>query len=152
MAFCPSCGTQVGDGVSFCPSCGKPMGAAPATGTAAAPAPAPAAPTTASSGMSENLVGLLSYLFVTAIIFLLIEPYNRNKFIRFHCWQAIALGIVSIVGHIILMLIPVIGWIIAPFFSLAILIVAIIAAVKAYQNQMWKLPMIGDFAEKQANS
>lgn len=152
MAFCPSCGTQVGDGVSFCPSCGKPIGAAPATGTAAAPAPAQAPPAATSSGMSDNIAGLLAYFFVTAIIFLLIEPYSRNKFIRFHSWQAIALGLVSIVGHVILTLIPVIGWIIVPFFSLAILIVAIIAAVKAYQNQMWKLPIIGDFAEKQANS
>jgi uncharacterized membrane protein len=91
-------------------------------------------------------------LFITAIIFLVIEPFNKKKFVRFHSWQAIGLGLVSIVGHSVLMLIPVIGWIIAPFFSLAIFIVAIIAAVKAYQNQMWKLPMLGDFAEKQANS
>jgi uncharacterized membrane protein len=151
MAFCPSCGTQVGDGVAFCPSCGKPLGAAPATATAAAPAPAPVAPA-ASTGMSENVAGLLAYIVVVGIIFLLIEPYSRNRFIRFHCWQSIGLGVVWVAGHIILGLIPVIGWIISPFFFLAMLIVAIIAAVKAYQNQMWKLPIIGDFAEKQANS
>ena len=102
--------------------------------------------------MTDNVAGLLAYLFITAIIFLLIEPYNRNRFVKFHSWQAIALGVVSIVGHIVLWMIPVVGWIIAPFFGLAIFIIAIIAAVKAYQNQMWKLPVIGDFAEKQANS
>ncbi len=152
MAFCPGCGTQVADGTTFCPSCGKPISAAAATGTAAAPAPAQAAPVASSGGMTDNVAGLLAYLFITAIIFLLIEPYNKNKFVRFHSWQSIALGGVSIVGHIVLMFIPVVGWIIAPFFGLAILIVAIIAAVKAYQNQMWKLPVLGDFAEKQANS
>jgi uncharacterized membrane protein len=151
MAFCPSCGTQVGDGVSFCPSCGKPVGATPAMATAAAPAPAQAT-TAGVSGLSDNVAALLAYILVVGIIFLLIEPYNRNRFVRFHCWQSISLGVVWIIGHIILGVIPVIGWMISPFFFLAMLIVAIVAAVKAYQNQMWKLPIIGDFAEKQANS
>lgn len=150
MAFCPGCGTQVADGTAFCPSCGKSVAAG--TGAAAAAAPAPAAPVASTGGLSDNVAGLLAYLFITAIIFLLVEPYNKNRFVKFHSWQAIGLGLVSIVGHTILFMIPVVGWIIAPFFGLAIFIVAIIAAIKAYQNQMWKLPVIGNFAEKQANS
>ena len=77
MAFCSECGTQVADGVQFCTSCGKPMGA-----RAAAAAPASAA---AAGGLADNVAGLLAYLtIIPAIIFLVIEPFNKNRFVRFH--------------------------------------------------------------------
>lgn len=120
--------------------------AAPGAGGSGGGGAAPA------GGMADNVAGLLAYLFITGIIFLLIEPYNKNKFIRFHSFQAVFLGVFSIAGHIVLSIIPVIGWILLPFFSLGIFIVAVIAAVKAYGNNKWKLPVIGDLAEKQADA
>ncbi len=136
--FCASCGAQMPDTATACPACGKSTTA----GGGAAPA--------AQSGLQNNLAAALSYLFITAIIFLLIEPYNRDKFVRFHSFQSIFLGVASIAGHIVLTMIPILGWIILPFFSLAIFILAVIAAVKAYQQQEWKIPVIGEFAAKQA--
>ena len=56
-----------------------------------------------------------------------------------------------IVGHTVLTFIPVLGWIILPFFSLAIFVIAVIAAIKAFQNQKWQIPVIGPLAETQAN-
>lgn len=149
MAFCSNCGAEVAQGSAFCAKCGKPSGAAGATGAAAAAAPAPA--TTQSSGLNDNVAGLLAYLFIPAIVFLCIEPYNKNKTIRFHSFQGLGLGLVSIVGHIILSLIPFIGWVIIPFFSLAILVVAIIAAIKAFQGGRFNIPIIAGQAEKMAN-
>jgi|SRR5438045_9583381 len=93
--------------------------------------------------------GALAYLWITAIIFLLVEPYNRDKFVRFHSFQALFLGLASIAGHIVLSVIPIIGWTLMPLWSLLVLVVALIAAVKAYQNQTWSIPVIGPFAEKQ---
>ena len=55
----------------------------------------------------------------------------------------------SIAGHIVLGIIPFIVWVILPFFSLAIFVIAVICAVKAYGNQEFKLPVIGDLAAKQ---
>ncbi len=108
------------------------------------------APATQSGGLQSNLAAALSYLWITAIIFLLLEPYNRDKFVRFHAFQALFLGIFSIVGHIALGMIPVIGWfVLGPLFSLLIFVAAIICAVKAYGNQEFKLPVIGDIASKQ---
>jgi len=95
------------------------------------------------------LAGALAYLWITAIIFLLVEPYNRDKFVRFHSFQALFLGLASIAGHIVLSVIPIIGWTLMPLWSLLVLVVALIAAVKAYQNQTWSIPVIGPFAEKQ---
>ncbi|MGH9532411.1 MAG: DUF4870 domain-containing protein [Terriglobales bacterium] len=139
--FCASCGAQMADNAAACPACGK---AAAAGGGGAAPA--------ASGGLTDNVAGALCYIAIIAIIFLLIEPYNRNKYVRFHAFQAIFLAIAGFVGSFVLGFIPILGWILLPFWSLGILIVAIVSAVKAYGNQKWKLPMIGDMAEKQANA
>ena len=95
---------------------------------------------------------LLAYFFIPAIIFLLVEPFNKNKFVRFHAFQGLFLGLVSIVGHTVLAFIPVLGWFILPFFSLAIFIVAVVGAVKAFQNQKWMIPVIGEMAQKQADA
>lgn len=104
-----------------------------------------------SSGMEENVAGLLCYLagFITGIIFLFIE--KENQFIRFHAMQSIALSVVMIVISIVLSFIPVIGWIVALFLPLAYLVLWIFMMWKAYQGEMYKLPVLGDFSEKQIN-
>lgn len=102
-----------------------------------------------SSGLQNNLAAALAYLWITAIIFLLLEPYNRDKFVRFHSFQALFLGLVSIGAQIVLGLIPFVGWTLMPLVQLAIVVLAIIAAVKAYQNEKWSIPIIGPLAEKQ---
>ncbi len=140
--FCASCGAQMADTATTCPACGKGAGQSAGGGAAAAPAQQ-------AGGLQNNLAGALAYLWIVAIIFLLIEPYNRNKFVRFHSFQALFLGLVSIAGHIVLGIIPFVGWVILPFFSLAIFVVAVICAVKAYGNQEFKLPVLGELAAKQ---
>jgi uncharacterized membrane protein len=143
MAFCSGCGAQMADGATICAACGK--GQSVGGGAAAAPA------ASQSGGLADNIAGLLAYLFIPAIIFLVMEPYNKNKFIRFHAFQGLFLGLTSIAGHIVLGIIPVVGWFLLPFFSLAIFIIAVIGAVKAYGNQKWMIPVIGPMAETQAN-
>jgi len=163
MAFCSACGTQMADNAAFCPKCGKAAAQASAQGTSSAPPPAPpaAAPPTP---MAENVAGMLAYFtIIPAIIFLLIEPYNRNRFIRFHSLQclftAVALVVVNIVLAIvssILHFIPVIGWIFTailwPLYGLAILALWLLLVIKAYQHEMFKLPFVGDLAQKQAGA
>ena len=114
--------------------------------------------------MAENVAGMLAYFtIIPAIIFLLIEPYNRNRFVRFHSFQclftAVALIVVDIALAIvssILHLIPFLGWIVAailwPLYGLATLALWLLLVIKAYQHEMFKLPFVGDLAEKQAGS
>ena len=85
----------------------------------------------------------------------MIEPYNRNRFVRFHAWQCIffnvALCIVSI-GLRIVAHMPFLGFLtifIWPILWLASFIVWIILVIKANQGQMYKLPVIGDLAQQQ---
>lgn len=106
---------------------------------------------------------LAYFTIIPAIIFLLIEPYNRNRFVRFHCFQCIFTAIAVIIVDVVLMifssilhLLPVIGWMITavmwPLYSLAILGLWLLLVIKAYQHVMFKLPIIGDMAEKQAGA
>lgn len=168
MAFCPNCGANV-EG-RFCAKCGTP--AAPAGAPEAAPNPAGAsyagagaAPAAnyaqpAAAGMTDNVAGALCYVLglITGIVFLVLAPYNQNKFVRFHAFQAIFFHVafigIWIVEAIISMMLP---WSLSVVMSLIGLVVWLggIAVwvwliVKAYQGEKFKLPVIGDLAEKQA--
>ena len=154
MPFCPTCGTQIEAGAA-CPKC-APAGAQPA---AAAPVSSAPSPGPATSGLTDNVAGMLAYVtIIPSIVFLVMEPYNKNRFIRFHSFQNIFFCIAWIVLWIALGIIgqiPVLGWatfLIWPLIGLGGLIVWIILLMKAYQGQMFKLPVIGDMAEKQANA
>jgi uncharacterized membrane protein len=102
---------------------------------------------------------MLAYVtIIPAIIFLVIEPYNRNRFIRFHSFQCIFFWVALVVIHIGLSVIGVVPFLIFltlplhALVSLAALVLWVILLIKANQGQMYKLPFIGDLAEKQANA
>ena len=101
-----------------------------------------------STGMEQNLAGLLCYVlgWVTGIIFLLLEKDNR--FIRFHAIQSIVVFGAFTVVEIILSFIPVVGWILSSLLGLLAFILWIVLMVQAYGGKMYKLPIAGDIAER----
>lgn len=101
-----------------------------------------------STGMEPNVAGLLCYVlgWITGLIFYLVE--KDNKFVRFHAMQSIVVFGALTVVSIILSVIPLIGWIISWLLWILALVLWIVLMVKAYQNQWYKLPIAGDFAEK----
>lgn len=110
-------------------------------------------PQPAQSGLSDNAAGALAYVtIIPAIIFLVVEPYNKNSFIRFHAWQCIFLSIAAFAIQMVLTVIPVIGWIILPFVALAILVLWIIVLLKALKGERYQLPIIGKYAAQQAGA
>lgn len=147
MAFCNMCGAQIADGTTTCPVCAGRVATVPATTTAAA------------AGMTDNVAGMLAYItIIPAIIFLVMEPYSKNRFVRFHAWQCLFFAGALLVLHIglsILTVVPFMALITLPLHLLVSLggfIFWIIVLIKANQGQMYKLPVIGDLAEKQANA
>ncbi|HUV56910.1 MAG TPA: DUF4870 domain-containing protein [Dehalococcoidales bacterium] len=101
-----------------------------------------------STGLEENVAGLLCYVlgWISGIIFILLE--KENKFVRFHAVQSIyVFGALTIVS-IILGWIPIIGAIIGWIISITGFILWIVLMVKAYQGTMYKLPWFGNLAEK----
>jgi len=144
--FCVSCGSQISDESNVCGKCGQPAYQAAGGGTVAAPS-------AGTAGLTDNIAGMLAYVtIIPAIVFLLLEPYNRNRFIRFHSFQCIFLCVVLVVIHVVLLAVPIIGWAISIFVNLGALVLWIVLLLKAYQGQKFKLPVIGDLAEKQANT
>ncbi|MDD2573982.1 MAG: DUF4870 domain-containing protein [Bacillota bacterium] len=108
--------------------------------------------TKSSTGMNENLAALLSYVlgFITGIIFLVIE--KESRFVKFHAMQSILVSVALMVISFVLGLIPIIGWIAAILLGPISLVLWIILMVKAYKHVWFKLPVVGDMAEKQADS
>ena len=114
--------------------------------------------------LPENIAAALAYLtFIPAIVFLTVEPYKKNRFVRFHSvqcllfWAAGVLVALALkVAGLLLFIIPVVG----PLFVVLVLVVAGLAAVvvwlvlvvKALQGEMFKLPVLGDHAEQQADA
>lgn len=106
--------------------------------------------TNTSTGLRENVAGLLCYVlgWISGIIFLILEP--ENKTIKFHAFQSI---LVFAALHVVIMIfawIPIIGWIIASILGLVAFIAWIGLMLMAYQEQKYKVPIAGDYAEKWA--
>jgi uncharacterized membrane protein len=113
---------------------------------------------TPQTGLSDNAASGLAYVTVIpAIIFLVVPPYNQKPVVRFHSWQSIFLCIAWIVIDVGLHFvgrIPVIGWLVfflSPLVGLAFFILWLIVMIKAFNGQLFKIPVVGDFAQKQAN-
>lgn len=105
---------------------------------------------TKTTTQNQNLMAALSYFlgFITGIIFLLLE--KKNKFVRFHAMQStIVFGGLFVLG-IVLGYIPLLGWLVGLFIPIVSFIVWIVLMIKAFQGERYKLPYIGDLAEKQS--
>jgi uncharacterized membrane protein len=147
MPHCTKCGTTVADNVAFCPNCGAPQAIAGSGSPVAAPAGS------GTSGMSENVAGLLCYAlgWVTGLIFYFID---KRPFVRFHAAQSmvvfggltiirIGLGMLFIAGggfHMgfgLLWLISVLGF-----------VLWILLMIKAYQGEKFRVPVAADLADQ----
>jgi len=156
--FCSKCGTENPEGAKFCSKCGAGLGVA-ATPTEGAAKPE----AESSTGLSANVAGLLCYVggvippvslgWISGLVFLVLE--KKSIFVKFHAWQAIiTFGILGVLNLIFfpLRFVPFIGfgfWILSTIVIVVSIILAIILMLQAYQGKMWKLPWVGDWAEKQ---
>jgi len=103
-----------------------------------------------STGLQENIAGLLCYVlgWITGVIFLILEP--NNKVIRFHAIQSIIVfGAISIANGIFDW-IPFIGWVFRVLLGIFAFILWVVLMVKAYQGIKYQLPVAGELAEKWA--
>jgi uncharacterized membrane protein len=165
--FCSKCGAENPEGAKFCSKCGAGLGVAAMLTEGAAKPEAES-----STGMSANTAGLLCYLatWITGIIFVVWE--KKSTFVKFHAWQSImTFGVLTVVQIVISILggiataialslggpsifyfwplgvvhiLGVIVWVITVGLWIALMVLA-------YQGKMWKVPLAGNWAEKQAS-
>ena len=162
MPFCANCGSAV-EG-RFCAKCGAPMGATPAGGSPAPAYNAPPPGPVAAAGLTDNVAGALCYAvgFITGILFLILEPYNKKPFVRFHAFQSIffcvawialsialsiAFTILGTVLHMWLIFLP-----LRLLVSLVGFVLWLFCMYKAYNGEWFQFPIIGPMAAKQAGA
>jgi len=102
-----------------------------------------------SSGLQPNIAGALAYFLgpVTGILFLLIE--KQNKFVRFHAMQSTLTFGGIFVLNIVLGFIPLLGWLAGTLLSLVSLVLWLFLMYKAFNNEEYELPVVGEIAKKQ---
>ena len=108
--------------------------------------------------LPENIAGALAYFsFMPAIAFLLLDPYRKNKFVRFHAVQCLVVWLAGIVVALALrvlgmavFLIPILGPLLVVIVDVAVIIAAfllwVVLIIKALQGEMFALPWIGTVA------
>lgn len=143
MAFCKACGQDIGT-ANFCPKCGANQSAAPAY-------PAPPSAAAPTEGMAENVAGFLCYVlgWITGIIFLLLD---KRPFVKFHAAQSIVVFGGLHILHFVL------GFTRFFFFSFGLralldlvgLVLWIVLMIKAFQHEMFRVPIAADIADSLA--
>jgi uncharacterized membrane protein len=148
MPHCTKCGAAVVDNAGFCPNCGAPQ---PAAGSAAPGAVVSSSPS-ATSGMAENVAGLLCYLlgWITGLIFFFID---KRPFVRFHAAQSIVVFGGLMIVQIALTMTFLTGGVALGFGLRAVVsilgfILWILLMVKAYQGERYRLPIAADLADQ----
>ena len=107
-----------------------------------------------STGLDANIAAALTYIPIVAIVFLVIEKGSR--LVKFHAVQSLGLLAAWMVTWFVLGIIgmiPVLGWatlLLWPLVAIGMFIVWLVALLKAFKSEFWKLPVIGDIAEQQS--
>ncbi|HKD67551.1 MAG TPA: hypothetical protein VKB84_11965 [Candidatus Binataceae bacterium] len=133
---CQRCGAALNLGASSCASCGAPV---------------------TSSTQPNNVIAALCYVgfAITGIIFLLVEPYNRDETVRFHARQSIALTVAWVAFSIVMgVLIAVLPGPLSRLFAflnrlgdLALAVLWVFLIYQAYVGNRFRVPYLADWAE-----
>ena len=111
------------------------------------------------SGAPPNyrMIAALSYLLgvVTGVIFLYVEPYSQDDFVRFHARQSIIFSIawfaVQIIAGVFIAVMPhpisrLLAFLLS-LFNIGIAILWVILMYKAYSGERYRIPELADWAE-----
>jgi len=171
MSFCQTCGTSMPDGSAACPACGASQGVAASStapgampGSVPSPMPGTMPGAMPAAGLTPNVAGALAYLAgaITGILFLVIDPFKADRFVRFHAFQSIFFNLAWIAFWIVWMIFGVmLGAISHGLFFIIQLPINLLITVggfclwaylmySAYQGKTFQLPVIGAMAASQA--
>jgi uncharacterized membrane protein len=109
-------------------------------------------------GLSDNAAAGIAYItIIPAIVFLIIDPFRRSSYVRFHAWQSIfffiAWTVINILVGMVQHIVPSAVFLtltVLQLVGLAIFIIWLIVFIGAFGGKQIKLPVIGDLAARQA--
>jgi uncharacterized membrane protein len=110
------------------------------------------------SGLSDNAAAGIAYItLIPAIVFLILDPFKKSSYVRFHAWQSIfffvAWAVIDILVGLVQNLVPSTVFLtltVLQLVGLVLFLVWIYVFVSAFNGKRIKLPVIGALAEKQA--
>lgn len=164
MSHCTKCGGELVDGSAFCGSCGAPAGFQLVAASASASTATPQVTTApAGTGLTMNLAAALSYALgaITGVIFLILDPYKANPFVRFHAMQSVLFSIACVIFAILWsigvgILESVAGyWVLTIdvplhlLIGLGIFLFWLYVMFQAYSQREYRIPWIGNIAARQ---
>ncbi len=133
---CQRCGAALNIGASTCPSCGAPV---------------------TSGTRPNNVIAALCYLgfAITGIVFLMVEPYNRDDAVRFHARQSIAFTVAWIAFSIVMsVFIQVLPGPLSHLFGLiyrlgniGLAVLWVFLIYQAYIGNQFRVPVLADWAD-----
>lgn len=147
MDFCQECGASLAENQAVCPSCGA---------VAAGGGPA--------SAIASNVAALLTYVpcIIAAVIFLSMEPYKKDPYVRFHAFQSIFFGVAWLTLWVIWDVVRMLLGVSSEGLS-ALMVLSLNALVyvggpvywafliyKAYCHQRYMIPILGRMAAEHA--
>jgi len=132
-AVCPDCGSLMPPEAAFCPGCGRAMRRPPA---------------------QERAVAAVTYLtLIPAAVLLFLPQFRKSRFVRFHAWQSIflwaAFFVLTVVGLLLSNVAAAMVFLLLGIvFSLGMFFLWLVLSVKAWQGEVFKLPVFGAVAER----
>lgn len=96
----------------------------------------------------KNMAASLAYVLGLITGFVMLAIRGKDEFVRFHAVQSIGLSVIWIAGWLVLTVIPVLGWVLMPFWGLLMFVLWLVSIVKAYQGEKFKLPVLGEYIQK----
>jgi uncharacterized membrane protein len=174
--LCKACGATVNQSARFCNKCGvQLMSTEPSRGETAPTmayqtspreepdyGPSPYQPPSqanyespaANADLKPNIAAMLCYplFFITGIIFLVLTPYNKDPFVRFHAYQSIFFTVALVALNIMIGIISILPLgVVEDLLSSGLGLIAVGGTIwmmfQAYHGNRTKLPIIGDIAE-----
>jgi uncharacterized membrane protein len=130
---CPKCQTSMPASAAFCPGCGHAMTQIPP---------------------ADRALAALAYLtLVPAAVLLLVPAYRQNTFVRFHAWQSVllwgAFGLLTIVSLLLSNVTAAMAFLMLGILaSLAMFFLWVVLSLKAWQGELFELPLFGMLADR----
>ncbi|MFA6551142.1 MAG: DUF4870 domain-containing protein [Patescibacteria group bacterium] len=94
---------------------------------------------------NNKIIASLSYIFILCLIPLLLK--KKSEFAQLHARQGLTITVAWFVLWVI-GVVPILGWLIAFFGNLALLVISIMGVIKTLDGQAWKIPYIYEWSKK----
>jgi uncharacterized membrane protein len=109
-----------------------------------------------------NIIAALAYLlgFVSGLIFLYLEPYNQDEYIRFHARQSIGFSVawfaIAVVFGVFIAVLPhglgaLLNFILT-LVDIALAVFWVVLMYKAYNGERYRIPELADIVDSIAGN